>query len=178
MLSRLLAAGNPRDEGRSYRCRPSSDVFPIQGPNLSKESDVLQMSEGRICLRPPSLFLQRRAKGGGNSGEGRTYHKAPPQKEGGHLKVGFPCTFPNEKSHLGVWASAKVREKQRGGTQGSGKHTIRPSPKTVLDPPTHDTISPPPLCSRNVILLTGNWHRPDKSHFLRPPKLGLEVGTL
>ena len=33
---------------------------------------------------------------------------------------------------------------------------------------------PPPFCSRNVILLRGNGHRPDKSHFLRPPKLGLE----
>ena len=33
---------------------------------------------------------------------------------------------------------------------------------------------PPPLCLRNVILLRGNGHRPDKSHFLRPPKLGLE----
>ena len=33
---------------------------------------------------------------------------------------------------------------------------------------------PPPLCSRNVILLRGNGHRPDKSHFLRPPKLVLE----
>ena len=38
------------------------------------------------------------------------------------------------------------REKQRGGkTQGGGKHTINPSPKTVLDPPTYDTISPPPF---------------------------------
>ena len=33
---------------------------------------------------------------------------------------------------------------------------------------------PPPFCSRNVILLRGNGHRPDKSHFLRPPKLVLE----
>ena len=33
---------------------------------------------------------------------------------------------------------------------------------------------PPPLCLRNVILLGGNVHRPDKSHFLRPPKLVLE----
>ena len=33
---------------------------------------------------------------------------------------------------------------------------------------------PPPLCLRNVILLRGNGHRPDESHFLRPPKLVLE----
>ena len=43
----------------------------------------------------------------------------------------------------------------------------------ALDPPTYDTISPP-LCSRSVILLKGNGHRPDRSHFLRPPKLVLE----
>ena len=32
----------------------------------------------------------------------------------------------------------------RGGlkTQGRGKHTIKPLPKTVLDPPTYDTFSP------------------------------------
>ena len=70
-----------------------------------------------------------------------------------------------------------IQRQQRGGeTQGRGKHTINPlPPKTVLDPPTYDTISPPPpLCSRNVILLRGNGHRPDKSHFLRPPKLVLD----
>ena len=61
-----------------------------------------------------------------------------------------------------------------GKTQGRGKHTINPLPKkAVVDPPIYDTISPP-LCSRNVILFRGNGHRPDKSHFLRPPKLVLE----
>ena len=29
---------------------------------------------------------------------------------------------------------------------------------------------PPPPCSRPVILIRGNGHRPDKSHFLGPPK--------
>ena len=33
---------------------------------------------------------------------------------------------------------------------------------------------PPPICSRHVIFFGGNGHRPDKSHFLRPPKLILE----
>ena len=33
---------------------------------------------------------------------------------------------------------------------------------------------PPPLCSRPVISLRGNRHRPDESHFLRPPQLVLE----
>ena len=67
------------------------------------------------------------------------------------------------------------REKQRGGeTQGRGKHTINPLPKNGFGPPHLWYDFPPPLCSRNVILLRGNGHRPDKSHFLRPPKLGLE----
>ena len=33
---------------------------------------------------------------------------------------------------------------------------------------------PPPFCSLNVSLLRGKGHRPDKSNFLRAPKLGLE----
>ena len=76
-----------------------------------------------FCACRTELF-QRKTKGGANSGEGKTYHKSPPQKR--------------------FWT-----------------------------PPTYDTISPPP-CSGNVILLRGNGHRPDKSHFLRPPKLVLE----
>ena len=69
---------------------------------------------------------QRKTKGGGgeNSGEGKTYHKTPPQKR--------------------FW-----------------------TPPLMIR-------FPLPLCSRNVILLRGNGHRPDNSHFLRPPKLVLE----
>ena len=68
--------------------------------------------------------IQRKTKGGGNSGEGKTYHTTPPQKR--------------------FW------------------------------PPPLMIRFPPPLCLRNVILLRGNGHRPDKSHFLRLPKLVLE----
>ena len=71
-------------------------------------------------------ILREKQRGGENSGEGKTYHKAPPQKR--------------------FWATPLM---------------IR---------------FPPPLCSRNVILLRGNGHRPDESHFLRPPKLVLEGG--
>ena len=39
------------------------------------------------------------------------------------------------------------------------------------------TRFPPPICPRPVIFPRGSGHRPDQSHFLRPPKLGLE-GTL
>ena len=35
-------------------------------------------------------------------------------------------------------------------------------------------IRSPPLCSRPVIFLRGNGHRPDESHYPRPPKLVLE----
>ena len=69
-------------------------------------------------------LAQRKTKGGGNSGEGKTYHKAPPQKR--------------------FWT-----------------------------PPLMIRFPPPP-CSRPVIFLRGNGHRPDESHFLRPPKLVLE----
>ena len=67
------------------------------------------------------------------------------------------------------------RETKGGGKlrEGGGEHTIKPLPKNGFGPPTYDTI-PPPLCSRSVILLRGNGHRPDKSHFLRPPKVVLE----
>ena len=41
-------------------------------------------------------------------------------------------------------------------------------------PPIYDTVSPPPMCSRHVIFSGGNGHRPDKSHFVRPPKVALE----
>ena len=34
----------------------------------------------------------------------------------------------------------------------------------------------PPICSRHVIFFGRNGHRPDKSHFLRPPKVFLEGG--
>ena len=48
-----------------------------------------------------------------------------------------------------------------------GKHTITPPP--------HLWYVSPALCSRPVIFLRGNRHRPDdESHFLRPPKLAVE----
>ena len=49
-----------------------------------------------------------------------------------------------------------------------------PLPKAVFGPPHLWYVFPTPLCSRNVILLRVNSHRPCKSHFLRPPKLVLE----
>ena len=71
--------------------------------------------------------------------------------------------------------STEEQRKTKGGgeTQGRGKHTIKPLPKNSFGPPHLRYDFPPPLCSRNVILLRGNGHRPDKSPFLRPPKLGL-----
>ena len=54
-----------------------------------------------------------------------------------------------------------------------GNIRLNPFPKTVSDyaPP---MIRPPSVCPRRVIFLRGNRHRPDESHFLRPPKLVLE----
>ena len=77
--------------------------------------------------------------------------------------------------------SRPFSEKSKGGwkTQERGrKHTNKPSPQKVLDPPTYDTFSPPPICPRHVIVFGGNGHRPDKSQFLRPPKVVLDGGTL
>ena len=58
-----------------------------------------------------------------------------------------------------------------GGTQGRGKHAIKPLPKNGFGPPPLMIRFP---CSRNVIFHRVNGLRPDKSHFLRPPKLDLE----
>ena len=82
-----------------------------------------------------------------------------------------------------VWRKAQWSEKNKGGwkTQGRGKAYHKTPPrKRFWTPPAYDTF-PPPLCSRNVIFFGGNGHRPDKSQFLRPPKLVLQgalYGTL
>ena len=68
-----------------------------------------------------------------------------------------------------------LSKKNKGGeTQGRRKHTIKPLPRKGFGPLPLMIRFPPPLCSRNVILLRGSRHRTDKSHFLRPLKLGLE----
>ena len=67
-----------------------------------------------------------------------------------------------------------VQRKTKGETEGRGKHTIKPLPKNGFETPTYDTFPPRPFCSHPVVFLRGNRHRPDESHLLRPPKLGLE----
>ena len=88
------------------------------------------------------------------------------QEAAQHLPKGcsrkMPPSFPSSEKNKGGWK-----------TQGRGKHTIKPLPKNGLDPCTYNTFSPP-VCSRPVIFLSGNDHRPDQAHFLRPPKLVLE----
>ena len=81
---------------------------------------------------------------------------------------------PRGTQLTGIPACFSEKSKGRWKTQGRGKHTIKPSPKTVLDPPHLRYISPLPVCSRPVVFFRGNRHRPDQSHFLRPPKLVLE----
>ena len=68
-----------------------------------------------------------------------------------------------------------ISEKNKGGgklRRGETYHKTPPQ-KWFWTPPTYDTFCPP-VCSLHVILFGGNGHRPDKSHFLRPPKVVLE----
>ena len=57
---------------------------------------------------------------------------------------------------------------------GAGKtyHETKPSPKTVLDPP--PMVRFPPHLFTPCHFFGGSGHRPDKSHFLWPPKVALE----
>ena len=71
-----------------------------------------------------------------------------------------------------VWINSggNFRGKQRG-LENSGE-----SGKTYhKTPPQKRYAPPPPVCSRNVIFVGGNGHRPDQSHSRSPPKLVLEV---
>ena len=90
----------------------------------------------------------------------------------GGLFWGFKMSWSSRRSGESWGKRQSQRKAKGGGTQGRGKHTINPLPKNGFGPPHlwYDF----PLCSRNVILLRGNGHRPDKSHLLRPPKLVLE----
>ena len=133
-----------RTIARYHRCDTPYRAIPFQGgqhsPKMMRYPPFLALSftrahlcdtplkkkQTRKSLRYYRYKYQRKTKGGGNSGEGKTYHKTPPQKR--------------------FW-----------------------TPPLMIR-------FPPPLCLRNVVLLRGNGHRPDKSHFLRPPKLVLEGG--
>ena len=61
------------------------------------------------------------------------------------------------------------QRKTKGGVENSGEgktyHKTSPQ-KRFWTPPTYDTFTPPPVCSRNVIFLRGNGHRADQTHFL------------
>ena len=67
-----------------------------------------------------------------------------------------------------------IQRKTKGvENSGEGKtYHKNPSPKTVLDTPHLQYDFPP--CSRPVVLLRGDGHRPDEFHFLRPPQVVLE----
>ena len=66
------------------------------------------------------------------------------------------------------------RAAKGGGKLRGGEACYTPPGKSGFGHPPHDTIPLPPLCSRPVNLLRGNRHRPDQSHFLSRPNLGLE----
>ena len=72
----------------------------------------------------------------------------------------------------------ELTQRKTKGVENSGEGNIKPLPKNGFGPPPpHLRYVFPPVCSRNVVCLRGNGHRPDQSHFLTPPKLVLE-GTL
>ena len=92
--------------------------------------------------------------------------------------AGITCRTPGEPGKIffrGPNPHETNQRKTKGGGKLRGGENIPQNafPKTVLDPPTYDTFSPP-VCFRPVVFLTGNRHRPGKSHFLSPPKLVLE----
>ena len=64
------------------------------------------------------------------------------------------------------------------GVENSGEgrtYNKTPPQKRFWNPPPPPMIRfPPPVCSRAVIFLRGNGHKPDQSHFLSPPRLVLE----
>ena len=72
---------------------------------------------------------------------------------------------------------ANFRERERGvENSGVEKHTLGPSPppKRILEPPAYDTFPPPNLFKPYHMSLRDNAHRPNQSHFLRPPDVVLE----
>ena len=73
--------------------------------------------------------------------------------------------------------AAQFSEKNKGGGTREGKTYHEAPPQKRCWTPPLMIRPPPPFCSCPVISLRGNGHRPDESHFLRPPKLVLE-GTL
>ena len=73
------------------------------------------------------------------------------------------------------WPEHASQRKTKGGENSGGGKTYHKSPPQKRFWTPHLWYDfPPPLCSRNVILLRGNGHRPDKSRFVRPPRLVLE----
>ena len=96
---------------------------------------------------PENKRAKRKTKGGGgNSGEGKTHHKTPPQKRfwTPPLMIRFPPPF--------VYAVSFSLEET--GTDQTTNPTFAPPPKLVLEgvlygtfspPKSHDTFCPPPL---------------------------------
>ena len=88
--------------------------------------------------------------------ENSKIHNTPLNSRKAPIFVNSPCfpwwnnTLNSEKDteklfHEPTRESAFFSEKSKGGggTRGRGKHSIKPLPKTGLDPPTYDAIPPP-----------------------------------
>ena len=108
-----------------------------------------------------------------------------------NLSCGFPSisgVAPRVALRIVVFVFAQVvRCHSENGISHSENHFLNsdscsentpyhkaPPQKRSWTPPLMIRFPPPSLCSLPIILLRGNGHRPDKSHFLRPPKLVLE----
>ena len=143
------------------------------------------------------MVQSEKNKGGGeNSGEGKTYHKTPPQKRFWTPPLIKVARLQSEFCAKDFFWATKFLTKNApkfspkflslysvGQKKSCKIPTIFSLRKIEKYSPTSFCRSageplmvrfPPPLCSRNVILLRGNGHRPGKSHFLGPPKLVLE----
>ena len=152
------------DGGGSWVGEPLSEH--LKNPKLSHEkgSEILpEVFEPLFCGSefkippnfpqncPPQIFyiIHRRASAGAQ---------------------GEPTTENNSR---GV-SLRKTLSKGGGKLMGGEKHTIRPLPQKQFWNPPPMIRSPPPGLFTPCHFLRRNGHRPDHSHFLRPPKLVLE----
>ena len=93
----------------------------------------------------------------------------------GAYKIGAAISSPRVAGGKKSMDMRLFREKQRGvENSGEGKAYHETPPQKRFWTLLPMIRFPPPLCSRHVILLRENGRRPDKSHFLRPPKVVLE----
>ena len=154
---------------RNFQSRSKSRIFLIFGPSGLGPQKSKKLTSWEI-MREVNLQLF-----GGVLGPDTIVTKAYTKR----TKSFRIIDIQNCKCECADQILGEFREKQRGGdNSGEGQTYHKAPPQKRFWTPTHDTFPPPFLCSRPVISLRGNGHRPDESHFLSPSKLVLEGGTL